>query len=90
VQHLRAIPAMKSGEKDIADAERILREFEALRVKIDENLAKPSAERTAEIVQGFAPSITNLMLVAGNKLRLTLETLPRLRWRFPNSSVFVT
>ena len=53
VQRLVAIPAMKAGEKDIADAERIFREFEAFRAKVDENLARPGAERTPEIVQGF-------------------------------------
>ena len=75
VQRLVAIPAMKAGEKDIADAERIFREFEAFRAKVDENLARPGAERTPEIVQGFFPALTNLILVAGNRLRLTLETL---------------
>ena len=75
VQRLGAVPAMKAGEKDIADAERVFREFEAFRAKVDENLARPGAERTSEIVQGFFPALTNLILVAGNRLRLTLETL---------------
>jgi len=77
VQRLGAVPAMKAGEKDIADAERVFREVEAFRAKVDENLAKPGAERTPEIVQGFFPALTNLILVAGNRLRLTLETLTR-------------
>ena len=77
VQQLREIPAMKAGEKDIADAERAFREFISFRAKVDENLAKPGVERTPEIVQGFAPAITNLILVAGNRVRLTLETLSR-------------
>src|SRR6266852_3885386 len=75
VQRLGAVPAMKAAEKDIADAERIFREFEAFRAKVDENLAKPGAERTPEIVQGFFPTLTNLISVGGNRLRLTLETL---------------
>jgi methyl-accepting chemotaxis protein len=75
VQRLGTIPAMKAGEKDIADAERSFREFEAFRAKVDENLAKPGAERTPEIVQGFFPALTNLISVGGNRLRLTLETL---------------
>jgi methyl-accepting chemotaxis protein len=75
VQRLGAVPAMKAGEKDIADAEHVFREFEVFRAKVDENLAKPGAERTSEIVQGFFPALTNLILVAGNRLRLTLETL---------------
>ena len=77
VQRLGAVPAMKAGEKDIADAERVFREFEAFRAKVDENLAKPGAERTPEIVQGFFPALTSLISVAGNRLRLTLETLTR-------------
>jgi methyl-accepting chemotaxis protein len=77
VQHLSTIPAMKAGAKDIADAERVFREFESFRAKVDENLAKPGAERTPEIVQGFSPAVTNLILVAGNRLRLALETLSR-------------
>ena len=77
VQHLSTIPAMKAGAKDIADAERVFREFESFRAKVDENLAKPGAERTPEIVQGFSPAATNLILVAGNRLRLALETLSR-------------
>jgi methyl-accepting chemotaxis protein len=75
MQQLSMVPAMKAGEKDIADAERAFREFEAFRAKVDENLAKPGAERAPEIVQGFFPALTNLILVAGNRLRLTLETL---------------
>jgi hypothetical protein len=75
VQHLREIPEMKAGEKDIADAERTFREFISFRAKVDANLAKPGAERAPEIVQGFAAAITNLILVAGNRLRITLETL---------------
>ena len=75
VQYLGAVPAMKAGGKDIADAERVLREFDSFRAKVDENLARPGAERTPEIVQGFFPTLTNLISVAGSRLRLTLEML---------------
>jgi methyl-accepting chemotaxis protein len=77
VQQLSAVPEMKAGDKDIADAERVFREFEAFRTKLDENLARPGAERTPEIVQGLFPALTNLISVAGSRLRLTLETLTR-------------
>src|SRR5215213_7545066 len=75
VQHLRFVPAMKAAEKPIADAESAFRAFEALRIKVDENLAKAGAARTTEVVQIFVPAITDLIEVAANKLRLTLETL---------------
>jgi methyl-accepting chemotaxis protein len=75
VQYLSAVPAMKAGGKDIADAERVFREFDSFRAKVDENLARPGAERTPEIVQGFFPALTNLISVAGSRLRLTLEML---------------
>src|SRR6266568_7419382 len=63
VQHLRVTPAMKSGEKDIVEAERAFGAFEAYRAKVDENLAKPGAERPAEMVEGFLPTMSNLISV---------------------------
>jgi methyl-accepting chemotaxis protein len=74
-QRLRAVPAMKAAEKHITEAESAFQAFEVFRSKLDENLAKPGSERASEIVQAFAPAITNLIEIAGNKLRLTLETL---------------
>src|SRR5215210_2943420 len=74
-QRLRLVPVMKAAEKQITDAENAFRAFEALRIKVDENLAKPGSARTSEVVQAFAPAITDLIEVAGNKMRLTLETL---------------
>jgi methyl-accepting chemotaxis protein len=74
-QQLRMIPAMNTGEKEIAEAERVFHELESFRAKVEENLAKPGAERAPEIVQGVVPVITNVILVAGNRLRSTLETL---------------
>ena len=74
-QQLRAVPAMKAAEKDIVEAESAFQAFETFRSKVDDNLAKPGSGRTTEVVEGFAPAITNLIEVAANKLRLTLETL---------------
>jgi methyl-accepting chemotaxis protein len=75
VEGLRAIPAMKAGEPKIVEAEKAFAAFQAFRARLDDNLAKPGSERDPEIVSGFAPAITNLIEVAGNDLRLTLETL---------------
>jgi methyl-accepting chemotaxis protein len=75
VQRLRAVPAMKAGERQIIEAERAFRAFEGFRATVDENLVKPGSARTAELVEGFVPTITNLIEVAAIKLRLTLETL---------------
>jgi methyl-accepting chemotaxis protein len=74
-QRLRLIPAMKGAENQITEAESAFKAFETLRAKVDENLAKPGSARTSEVVQAFAPAITDLIEVAANKLRLTLETL---------------
>ena len=74
-QRLRAVPAMKAGEKQIDNAERAFQAFEAFRATVDENLASPGPGRTAELVEGLVPEITNLIEIAAIKLRLTLETL---------------
>ena len=74
-QRLRAVPAMKAGEKQIAEAESAFQAYETFRGTVDDNLAKPGSGRTPEVVEDFAPAITNLIEVAANKLRLTLETL---------------
>lgn len=74
-QQLRAVPAMKAAERQIAEAESTFYAFEAFRSKVDENLAKSGAARTADFVEGFVPTMTNLIEVSAIKLRLTLETL---------------
>jgi methyl-accepting chemotaxis protein len=66
---------MKAGEKQIIEAEKAFQAFERFRATVDENLVKPGSGRTAELVEGFVPAITNLIEVAAIKLRLTLETL---------------
>jgi methyl-accepting chemotaxis protein len=74
-RRLRAVPAMTVAEKQITEAESAFQTFEAFRSRVDENLAKSGAGRTPEFVDGFVPTITNLIEVAAIKLRLTLETL---------------
>ncbi|MGW1424046.1 methyl-accepting chemotaxis protein [Bradyrhizobium manausense] len=75
VQGLRGVAAMKVAEQRIAEAERALQDFERLRRKIDAALAKPGPERDPEVVKAVVPSITELIEVSANRLRLTLETL---------------
>jgi len=72
---LRAVPGMKAAETNIVEAESAVRAFEGFRRKVDESLQRPRSERPSEIVDGFAADITNLIDVAGNRLRLSLETL---------------
>jgi len=72
---LRTVPGMKAAETKVVDAERAVQAFETFRSKVDQSLGKPAAERSPEVVERFFSEITGLIEVAGNKLRLTLETL---------------
>jgi methyl-accepting chemotaxis protein len=74
-QRLRAVPVMQPAAQRISDAERAFQAFETFRGRVDADLAKPGAERDAEVVNGFAPAITDLIDVAASRLRLTLETV---------------
>ena len=74
-QLLHEIPAMKSAETQMSDAESTFQGFVGFRSRLDENLPKRGSERNADVVEGFSPTITKLIDVSGNKLRLTLETL---------------
>ncbi len=75
VQRLRQLPAMKSAEPRISDAERALQGFENMRGKIDTDLARPKAERDTPIINAVVPALTKVIDTAANGLRLTLETL---------------
>ena len=66
-ERLRAVPAMKAAEKNIAEAESAFRAFEAFRGRIDENLVKPGSGRSPDVVEGFSPAITNLIEVAAKR-----------------------
>ncbi|WP_375307745.1 methyl-accepting chemotaxis protein [Bradyrhizobium sp. A11] len=74
-QRLRNLPAMKSIETGIAEAERALAGVESLRRKVDADLVKPRAERDPAVVNAVVPALTELIEIAANRLRLTLETL---------------
>ncbi len=74
-QRLRNLPAMKSIEPGIAEAERALAGFESLRRKVDADLVKPGVERDPAVVNAVVPALTELIEIAANRPRLTLETL---------------
>lgn len=76
-QLLHGNPAMKSAESKISEAESAFQGFVGFRTRLDENLPKRGPERNPEVVENFSPTITKLIDVSGNKLRLTLETLTR-------------
>jgi methyl-accepting chemotaxis protein len=76
-QLLRGNPAMKSAESKISEAESAFQGFVGFRTRLDENLPKRGSERSPEVVESFSPTITKLIDVSGNRLRLTLETLTR-------------
>lgn len=71
---LRTVPAMKGAEQQVTEAEKAAAAFQAFRGRVDESLGKSASERPADVVDAFAPTITSLIEVAANKLRLTLET----------------
>lgn len=75
IQHLRGVTAMKGAEQRVSEAERAFQNFENLRRRVDANLAKPGPERDGEVIEAFAPAITELIELAANRPRLTLETL---------------
>src|SRR6478752_2774084 len=76
-QLLRGNPAMKSAGSKISEAESAFQGFVGFRTRLDENLPKRGSERSPDVVESFSPTITKLIDVSGNRLRLTLETLTR-------------
>jgi methyl-accepting chemotaxis protein len=74
-QRLRGLSATKAAEPRIAEAERALQDIESLRRKVDADLVKQGAERDPAVVNAIVPALTELIEIAANRLRLTLETL---------------
>jgi methyl-accepting chemotaxis protein len=70
------IPEMKEGRQTQGAAELAYGEFEALRRKVDDNLARGAKERDAELIKNVAPAITS-MIDKVSALRVTLETLAK-------------
>ena len=71
---LRQIPALTASKIAVDDAESAYRDYMGFRRKVDENLVKRGQERSADIVDTFAPTITNV-IDRLNKIRLIMEAL---------------
>ncbi|WP_024339678.1 methyl-accepting chemotaxis protein [Bradyrhizobium japonicum] len=74
-QRLRSLPVMKSAESRVAEAERVLQGIDSLRRKVDADLTRQKAERDPAVLGAIVPAMTELIEIAANRLRLTLETL---------------
>ncbi|WP_314952432.1 methyl-accepting chemotaxis protein [Bradyrhizobium cosmicum] len=72
---IRSIPEMTREQRQVADAVGKVEALRLLREKVDGSLARPRAERAPDVIDGFVPAITDVIDVASNRLRLTLETL---------------
>ncbi|MCK1728645.1 methyl-accepting chemotaxis protein [Bradyrhizobium sp. 142] len=75
VLDIRSIPEMTREQRQIADAVGKLDSLRLLREKVDGSLSHLRAERAPDVIDGFVPAITDVIDVASNRLRLTLETL---------------
>ncbi|TYO63063.1 HAMP domain-containing protein [Bradyrhizobium hipponense] len=75
VLDIRSIPEMTREQRQVADAVGKLEALRLLREKVDGSLLHPRAERALDVIDGFVPTITDVIDVASNRLRLTLETL---------------
>jgi methyl-accepting chemotaxis protein len=72
---ISAVPEMTAGQRQIADAAAKFEALRLLREKADAGMSRPRVEREPDLVDGFVPTITEVIDVASNRLRLTLETL---------------
>lgn len=75
VLDISAISEMTAGQRQIADAATKFEALRLLREKADAGMSRSRVEREPDLVDGFAPTITEVIDVASNRLRLTLETL---------------
>src|SRR3981081_2457846 len=71
---LRQAAALTKSKQVLDEAESAYRDYMPFRSKVDENLVKPKQERSAEVVDTFAPTITNV-IDRLNKIRLIMEAL---------------
>jgi methyl-accepting chemotaxis protein len=71
---LRQAAALTKSKQALDEAESAYRDYMPFRSKVDENLVKPKQERSAEVVDRFAPTITNV-IDRLNKIRLIMEAL---------------
>jgi methyl-accepting chemotaxis protein len=75
ILEIRSVAEMSAAQKQIGEAEARFEALGRLREKVDANLPLQRSERTSEVVDGFVPAITEVIEIASNRLRLTLETL---------------
>ncbi|WP_298878554.1 methyl-accepting chemotaxis protein [uncultured Bradyrhizobium sp.] len=75
IVEIRSIPEMALGQSQIAEAQAKFESLRRLRENVVTNLPRPRSERAPDVVDGFAPAITDVIEIASNRLRLTLETL---------------
>ncbi len=75
IVEIRSIPEMALGQSQIAEAQAKFDSLRRLRENAVTNLSRPRSERLPEVVDGFAPAITEVIEISSNRLRLTLETL---------------
>ncbi len=71
---LRQTPALTKSKQALDETEGAYRDYMAFRTKVDANLVKPKQERSAEVVDTFAPTITNVIDHL-NKIRQIMEAL---------------
>jgi len=71
---LRQVAALNKSKQAMDEAEKAYRDYMAFRSKVDENLVKPKQERSTEVVDTFAPTITNV-IDRLNKIRQIMEAL---------------
>jgi len=71
---LRQTAALAKSKQALDAAESAYSNYMAFRSKVDENLVKPKQERSAEIVDTFAPTITKV-IDRLNKIRQIMEAL---------------
>ncbi|MCG2641511.1 MULTISPECIES: methyl-accepting chemotaxis protein [Bradyrhizobium] len=75
IVEIRSIPEMALAQSQIAEAQARFESLRGLRANAATNLSRPRSERAPEVVDGFAAAITDVIEIASNRLRLTLETL---------------
>ena len=75
IRLMKQMPDLDTARPSIDEAERTLRLVQDLRARADENLAKPAAQRDAQVVNGWVPALVKLVDVGATKLRLKLESL---------------
>ena len=74
VAQLRQVVALTASRGAVDEAESAYLDYMGFRRKVDENLVKPDKDRSAEVVDKFAPTVTNVINRV-NKVRLIMEAL---------------